>query len=250
MPTNVELAKKVEELEEKLNARTKKLEDAVFGRILLMFETSGVDVVKMKKAVDELVASAEYTEKLVEDLRKQNASLTTENKSLKSENRTMSRKIAELEQYSRMNNVEVRGVPCTQGEDCVAILKTMGEKIGCPVSPTDLDVVHRVPTAKVNNKNILARFTSRDKKTEFISKARKAKLCLSDINITSTPNSPVYVNEHLTPANKALFSKAMDLKKEKNWRFLWTTNCQIKARKTEDSRVFRICDEADLAKIV
>lgn len=125
----------------------------------------------------------------------------------------MSRKIAELEQYSRLKNVEVRGVPCTQGEDCVAILKTVGEKIGCPVLPTDLDVVHHVPTAKLNNKNILARFTSRDKKSEFISKARKVKLCLSDINITWTPDSPVYVNEHLTPANKALFSKALELKR-------------------------------------
>lgn len=162
----------------------------------------------------------------------------------------MSRKIAELEQYSRLNNVEIRGVPCTQGEDCVAILKTVGEKIGCPVMPTDLDVVHRVPTAKGNNKNILARFTSRDKKTEFISKARKAKLCLSNINIASTPDSPVYVNEHLTPANKALFSKALELKKEKNWMFLWTANCQVWARKTEDSKVYRIYDEADLAKIV
>lgn len=247
MPTNAELAKRVEELEEKLKIET--LVDSVFAKILLKLHDSGFDAVQMKKEVDDLVASAKFTEKLVEELRQDNAALTSENKSLKSENRMMSKKIAEMEQYSRLNNVEIRGVPCTQGEDCVAILQTVGEKIGCPVSPSDLDVVHRVPTAKECNKNLLARFCSRDKKSEFISKARKAKLCLSDINIIQTPDSPVYVNEHLTPANKALFSKALVQKKEKNWMFLWTANCQIKARKTTDSKVYRIRDEADLAKI-
>lgn len=247
MPTNAELAKRVEELEEKLKIET--LVDSVFAKILLKLHDSGFDAVQMKKEVDDLVASAKFTEKLVEELRQDNAALTSENKSLKSENRMMSKKIAEMEQYSRLNNAEIRGVPCTQGEDCVAILQTVGEKIGCPVSPSDLDVVHRVPTAKECNKNLLARFCSRDKKSEFISKARKAKLCLSDINIIQTPDSPVYVNEHLTPANKALFSKALVQKKEKNWMFLWTANCQIKARKTTDSKVYRIRDEADLAKI-
>ncbi|KAG0439187.1 hypothetical protein HPB47_016728, partial [Ixodes persulcatus] len=61
------------------------------------------------------------------------------------------------------------------GEDCVAVMAAIGEKVECPVSPTDLDIVHRVPT-KNGQQNIIALFCSRDKKNEFVKKARKARL--------------------------------------------------------------------------
>ncbi|KAG0429435.1 hypothetical protein HPB47_023635 [Ixodes persulcatus] len=101
--------------------------------------------------------------------------LFTSNKALKNENEALRKRVAELEQYSRLNNVEIKGVPCTQGEDCVAVMAAIGEKVECPVSPTDLDIVHRVPT-KNGQQNIIARFCSRDKKNEFVKKARKARL--------------------------------------------------------------------------
>ncbi|KAH8008617.1 hypothetical protein HPB51_000186 [Rhipicephalus microplus] len=122
MPTHAELAKRLEELEEKL--KTEASVESVFARILLKLNHSGFDAVQMKKKVDDLVVSAKFTEKIVEELRQDNAALMAKKKSLNSENRMMSRKLAEIEQYSRLNNVEIRGVPCTQGEDCVAILQT------------------------------------------------------------------------------------------------------------------------------
>nr|XP_037273122.1 zinc finger protein 35-like [Rhipicephalus microplus] len=81
---------------------------------------------------------------------------------------------------------------------------------------------------------------------EFVSKARKAKQCLSDIGLPEAANNPVYINDHLTPENKALFSQALASKKGNNRKFLWTDNCQIKARKTTESKVLRITCEADL----
>ncbi|KAH7952956.1 hypothetical protein HPB49_002980 [Dermacentor silvarum] len=154
-----------------------------------------------------------------------------------------------MEQYSWINNVEIRGIPVTKGEDCAAIMQTIGDKIACKLAPSDLDVVHRVATLKAGAKNLLARFSSRTKKVEFVSKARKAKLCLEDISLSGAANSHVYINDHLTPENKALFSQALSLKKADNWKFLWTDNCQIKARRTTQSKVFHITCEADLSKI-
>lgn len=97
-----------------------------------------------------------------------------------------------------------------------------------------------------NSKTVIARFVSRTKKAEFIAKARKARLQTKDIRFHDAETKPVYINDHLTMENKQLFSKALALKKEHNWQFLWTADCLIKARKTEDSRVFRIRDETDL----
>lgn len=174
----------------------------------------------------------------------------TTNKTLKSDNCALSKKVKELEQYSKINNVKIKGIPCTRGEDCVAVLQKIGGKIGCPPTPAELDIVHRVPTKVRDKKNVIARFCSRSKRDEFIGKARKAKPCLGDLGITAAINSPVYENDHLTPQNKSLFTKVLALKKANNWKFLWTDNCLIKARKTTDSQVYRIASESDLSFII
>lgn len=223
--------------------------EKVFGRFLLKLQESGIDVAELKKEVVSLQLSAEHLNELVEDLRNQNVTLVNEKKQLKTQNDSLSRKVEELEQYSRMSNVEIKGFPCSQGEDCSAIVKMIREKAGCPILPADLDIVYRVPTRSKDKINIIARFCSRTKKSDYISKARKAKLCASDLGITGGTNAPVFINDHLTPSNQVLFFKTLTLKKEKNWMFLWTDNCQIKARKTTNSRVLRIRDDFDLTKI-
>lgn len=248
-PTVAELNKKVLELEARLNECPDALVDAIFNKFMVKAQMSGVNFSDIKTQLNELVASAEHMNGLVESLRKDNASLIAENKALKNQNVALSRKVAQMEQYSRINNVEIKGIPVTEGEDCAAVMQTIGDTIDCKLSPTDIDVVHRVATMKEGTKNLLARFCSRAKKAEFVSKARKAKLCLQDIGLSGAINSPVYINDHLTPENKALFSEALTLKKANNWKFLWTDNCQIKARRTTDSKVLRITCEADLAKI-
>ncbi|XP_077491767.1 uncharacterized protein LOC144102349 [Amblyomma americanum] len=154
--------------------------------------------------------------------------------------------MSELEQYSRINNVEVKGVPTTQGENCVAIIEEIGKKIECPVTTEDIDVAHPVPAKE--DENIIVRFYSREKKTEFVKKAKKARITTSSIGFTAPIlDKSVYVNDHLTPENKRLFAKALALKKEKGWKFVWVDNCRIKARKTEDSRVYRISGVDDIA---
>ncbi|KAH9374708.1 hypothetical protein HPB48_003538 [Haemaphysalis longicornis] len=69
MPTNAELEKMVADMQQRLDAETERTAEAVFGRFLLKMQTSGVDIVELKKQVDELVSSLEHMNSLVEDLR-------------------------------------------------------------------------------------------------------------------------------------------------------------------------------------
>ncbi|XP_037504898.1 uncharacterized protein LOC119380160 [Rhipicephalus sanguineus] len=246
MPTCAELAKRIDELESRLLSESDRMTDRIVDKIAVKMKSSGVDVLELKKHVDSLESSLKFLNDLVDKLNSEKASLVAENKALKDENCSLSRKVSQLEQYSRMNNVEIRGIPCTQGEDCVAVVEKIAKIIACPVTPSDLDVVHRVSTKDKGKKNLIARFCSRAKKNDFVSKARKARLCLSDIGM-SNGTHPIFVNDHLTPQNKALFSRALALKKANNWKHLWTDNCQIKARKTNESRVCRISGESDLS---
>ncbi|KAH6920333.1 hypothetical protein HPB50_028679 [Hyalomma asiaticum] len=196
MPTCAELSKRIDELESRLLNESGRMTDRIVDKIVVKMKTSGVDVLELKKHVDSLESSVKFLNDLVDKLHSEKASLVAENKALISENYSLSRKVSELEQYSRMNNVEIRGIPCTQGEDCVAVLETVAHKIECPVTPSVLDVVHRVSIKDKGKKYLIARFCSRAKKNDFISKACKVRLCLSDIGISDS-NSPIFVNDHL-----------------------------------------------------
>lgn len=203
------------------------------------------DIATLRAELASMQESLSMFNGLYESVKVQNETILKENKFLKEENAKLSQRLTSLEQYSRLNNVEIKGVPVTEGENCLAVIQAIGKKIGCPVVPSDIDIAHRVPAKK--DKNIIARFCSRSKRTEFISKARKAKLATSAIGLSRSSDSPFFVNDHLTPENKRLFAQALELKKAKGWRFLWTENCVIKARKTENSRVYRISNANDLA---
>lgn len=167
MPTCAELAKKIEALE---SAFKEQLETAVKefkAEARKTLDDKGLEEhAKLCESVKFL--SAQYDNMCV----KQNA-LIAENKALRAHNESLETRLAEREQYSRQNNIEIKGVPTTKGEDCTAILKRMGDAIGCTVTPADIDTVHRVPTKSAVN-NIIARFCSRDKK--MTSSAKLARL--------------------------------------------------------------------------
>lgn len=239
MPTVAELAKKLELMESTFNDKLVSLTKEIDTQIRRRCKELGLD------DGGTLVESVKFLgEKFDEILAKQDE-LTAANKALKTQNEALEKKVADLEQYSRMNNIEIKGVPLTAGEDCGSILKQMGDVVGCPVSPDDIDTIHRV-ASRSNEKAIVARFICRDKKNEFVKKARKARLQASQVGFSGGDDRPIFVNDHLTIENKRLFSKALALKKERRWQYLWTENCQIKARQSGDSRVFRIASESDL----
>ncbi|KAH6938218.1 hypothetical protein HPB50_007804 [Hyalomma asiaticum] len=73
--------------------------------------------------------SLKLLNEVVESTRSQQRELSAANRALKTENEDLQRKVADLEQYSRLNNLEIKGVPSTQGEDCSAILTAIGDKI-------------------------------------------------------------------------------------------------------------------------
>lgn len=93
----------------------------------------------------------------------------------------------------------------------------------------------------------MARYCSCEKKNEFVRKARKARLKSRALGFSGEGTHAVSIIYHHSQDNKMLFAKALALGKDKQWACLWTDNCQIKARKSTDSAVFRIKSESDLS---
>lgn len=244
-PTVASLAKDFEEFKNSMEKQLRGLTDELKA-LKAVTVCDPADLKKLQGDFSELEKSVEFMSDALDAAKAENSSLVGKNHELIAKNEALERKVAQLEQYSRANNLEIRGVPVTKDEDCHGILDLLGKEIECPLRKEDIDTAHRVPTRKPNEMNIVVRFCSRDKRSEFLAKARKTRPTTTCLGFPVTQQKPVYVNEHLTVENKLLFSKALALKRQYNWLYLWTENGVIKARKSTVGRVFRIIRENDL----
>jgi len=79
-----------------------------------------------------------------------------------------------------------------------------------------------------------------------------AKKKLNSVDSTSlvpgTARRNIYVNEHLTPMNRLLHKKARDLRDR--IKFVWTKDCKVFVRQTEEARAVWIQSEDDLNKFM
>ncbi|KAH9379244.1 hypothetical protein HPB48_003364 [Haemaphysalis longicornis] len=79
-------------------------------------------------------------------LRHEIAHLLEANEALQDENKRLTRRVDELEQYTRLNNFEIKGI--SSKEDHVDVVKKIGDVLKEPVSCHDIDTCHRIPTRK------------------------------------------------------------------------------------------------------
>lgn len=121
----------------------------------------------------------------------------------------------EKNQWMRLNNVEIKGVPLKDRENLLDIVSKLGTKIMCPVSKSNINFVARVPSRESGNsrtKPIIVSFLNRYLKEDFVAAARSMKtLCPADIDLEGT--NRIYINDHLTVQNKILLSKVKTLAK-------------------------------------
>lgn len=182
----------------------------------------------------------------LKELRKEVKQLTESNHSLRAENKALSLKIEELEQYQRANNLEVKGLPLA-GDPC-EIIKKLCEVLGEPILDTDIDVCHRVPTAKDDQKNLIVRFIRRTTRNAVLAKAKKKRLDTSVLGLTKERH-PVYVNEHLTRQKKQLLGAAIARKRISGWKYVWSAGGNIYARKNDVANTIKIECQDDVEKM-
>lgn len=216
---------------------------------------------ELRKELRDMKTSLEFFNKQFESLKselektlKENVELKVSNESLKQECLGLRRHVNEsearitlCEQYSRNRNLEIKGVASTPNENLVQILGRVGDRLGEPIEAGDIEVVHRVQAKGSSDSNVIVQFLRRSKRNAVLDKARKKRLSAADLGAGSS--GPVYVNEHLCPVLKKLMGMTVQKKREKGWRFVWTNNGKIFARKNELSPVLHVSTEADIAKI-
>lgn len=213
------------------------------------------------KEISEIKDSMNFINKEFETFKVKMTVLVTENSVLKKENTEMraemvvlnkalkeaENRLVNCEQYSRNNNIEVKGILKDETVNAEQLIMKLGDVIGEPITKADVEACHWVPTKDSDKSNIIVRFMHRNMRDSVLDKAKKKRISCRDLDQPS--DAPVFVNEHLCPYLKKLLGMAVSKKREHLWRFVWVRNGKILAKKSVDTPVISVSHEDDLRLI-
>lgn len=219
------------------------------------------NISKVQKTFEKSLTTFSH---LIDDFNKKMKMFETKAKEIdriSADNKVMRKDLNDLQSYyknneqiSRVNDVEIVGVPQEDKENLITIIKTIGVALQVPFTEKDIDTVHRVQCFdKKKTKNIIVKFQSRIVKNNIISAARqhnrtnKEGFTSNQLNLPG--RSPVYINEHLTSERKLLLMSIKKYAKQHNIEFIWTKECRIYARRNNTSRIKLINCFDDITKI-
>lgn len=183
--------------------------------------------------------------------------LECEKVSLQKDNCALSERLNDSEQYSRINCLEINGVPNVPGENIVETIKLVSRAIDFPFEESMVDACHRLaknPHDPQQPQGIIIKFLRRSDKENMLAK-RKVKSNFNTSHLdeslarrVKTPNN-IYVNESLTKTNRILLSKSREYKRNNGVKYVWVKNGKILMRKTDNSRVYQIKSVKDFLDV-
>lgn len=186
--------------------------------------------------------------------------LQADNDRLKTNVNELTTRLNVVEQHMRENNVEINGIPEHNNENLANTLINLSKTIGSSLNDSDILQITRI--AKLNKDNdrprsVIAKLQSprqRDTILAAVSNYNKKhpedKLSSHHLGIAGK-RAPVFVTEHLSPANKQLHAATRKLAKETSHKFVWIRNGRIFVRKdvNHDSIYIRNLDTLNRLKI-
>lgn len=213
---------------------------------------------ELSTSVQFISDKIDESNKLMESLSSQFTELKKENEELKSSVAVLKSEVSELrerirhqEQYSRINNVEINGLPSSAEENICDLVRDVGSAIGLQVESSDIAAAHRVPSYRRDrDPALILQFVNRAKRDDWINKYRQIKtLSARDVN-KQFPAQRVYINDHLCPENKQLLSKLKQKCREIGYSFAWSRDGKFFARRSQGEKVKRITCLEDILKLV
>ena len=201
----------------------------------------------------EMMKSSKEERKALKD---ENKILKATIRSIESSLESVTRVNNDLEQYTRKECVEIRGIPvaATPSEEQTNNIATnVGKLLGMDITQNDISVSHRMPQSQKHKGKpgppaIIVKFTRRDVKDNFY-RARKQLKDLTTRDLGYSKKNKIYLAESLTERNWILFRDCLKVKKDMEFKFIWTLNGKIFMRKDKDSAVHHINNKGDLQKI-
>ena len=155
-----------------------------------------------------------------------------------------------IQQYLRVNNLEIVGLPeANEGENEETLLiNALNDLQGMeyPVRHEDIDISHPLNSNRKDGKPVhVVRFVSRKTKNMILNAKKR-----DDNKQYKFRNKDVYINEHLSKQNRALFAAAQERKRNLDYKYCWTRGGVVNMRKTDNSQIVTISSTDDLVNLV
>lgn len=95
--------------------------------------------------------------------------------SLSNELTLIKNNLANRDQWYRLNNIEIKGIPIKKNENLFIIMDNICKAIGFPVDKSHINYISRVRVHNSKEKSIIVSFTNRNIKEDLIASARAKK---------------------------------------------------------------------------
>lgn len=165
--------------------------------------------------------------------------------------------IQERDQEALMNDVEISNFPETANENPTHLLLTVAKKLGVDLCDRDVVSAERAGPVRAlveggappRPRPLVARLARRAPRDDLLRAARVRRgLTTEGMGLAATSRS-YYINERLTRVNRQLFQKSREAAKRRSWKYVWTKDGRIFARREQGTQSFRIRTDCDIAKV-
>lgn len=186
-------------------------------------------------------------------LEKEVLELRQENVGLKGCVRDLEGRLNTAEQYSRVNDVDVHGIPFVRGENVDTILDSLGRALAFPLNKTNVEVAHRTGPPTAVSRGIIVRFFRKSDKFDFI-QARKVKRDLQVGNLdcfgVNNPSArkTIYINESLSSEYRAMLKSAREKKASNILHSVWISGGKLFVKRSESGRGVQILSLSQLSE--
>lgn len=167
-------------------------------------------------------------------------------------------RINQIEQAARSNNIEIQCMPEKKNENLVELVSQLGSIINHKIS--EQNIIHCTRIAKVNRessrpRSIVVQFDSTRTRDHILAATisfnksnPQNKLNSTHFGIPGT-KTPIFVSEHLSPANKALHAATRIKANEKGFKYVWVRSGKIFVRKNDTAGYIVIRNMDTLSKL-
>uniref|UniRef100_A0A8D9AG33 FP protein C-terminal domain-containing protein n=1 Tax=Cacopsylla melanoneura TaxID=428564 RepID=A0A8D9AG33_9HEMI len=204
------------------------------------------------------------------------------------EHEDMLNKVADLEnqvdmlqEFQRRDNIEMGNFPKRDNENLESVVFKLAKLINMPIEETDICVVSRVLPNKLDKdivraQPVIIRFTSRKIRDRFFNAYKSALLKYNgldedyrtfydkimrshdlkwftakqlDSTVPGDKDGNIFLNDHLAPRKKILFTKARAKARELGYQNVWVDDHRIYVQRDDSMRPFIVGRETDLKKM-
>lgn len=224
--------------------------------------TSGIElsVNNLSLQYDTLIGKVNKMEIEMSAIKTEQEQLKSENFALRNHVSLLEARIDGIENRSRSCNVEIRGIPETDGEELYAIFERICSFLKLKIDKQDIYTLFRSGKKELSSgrirpivvifKNIFPKSDLLRAAKDFNKSCKNAESRLKTdylhLNLTS---QPVYISEQLSQKLKKLLGKSKEAKKKLNYAQCWCYNNNVYLKKERHSDPIVVKCEEDIIKL-